>query len=215
MIEVLALTERFVALNKPAGITVIPARDEAPGQALRQRAEIELGRPLWVVHRLDRDTSGVLLFALDADAHRQLNLAFERGRVEKTYLAWVAGVPEPPKGRIDGALHAARKGKMRPALPGEPGAKAAATRYAIDRLSMHQQQPISCLRCWPETGRQHQIRVHLRSIGHPILGDAVYGKTVQSWAPRCLLHAQRIVVPAVGALAPMNIEAPSPPDFDC
>lgn len=213
MIDILHRTARYIALNKPAGVTVIPARNEPPELALRQRAEAALGLPLWVVHRLDRDTSGVVLFALDAETHRALNSLFEHGQIAKTYLAWVCGVPEPRQGRIDAPLISARKGKMRPALPGERDAKAAATRYAVEAVGEQDGQPISRLRCWPETGRQHQIRVHLRSIGHPILGDALYGKTVQSWAPRCLLHALEVRVPALLGVAETMIAAPVPADF--
>lgn len=213
MIEVIARTRHYIALNKPPGVTVIPARDEAPELALRQRAETALGQPLWVVHRLDRDTSGVVLFALDAVAHRALNGLFEQGLIAKTYLAWVSGIPEPHEGRIDTPLIAARKGKMRPALTGERDAKAAATRYVVEAVGEREGQPISRVRCWPETGRQHQIRVHLRSIGHPILGDALYGKPVQTWAPRCLLHALEMRVPPLLQIEEMTIEAPVPADF--
>ena len=75
--------------------------------------------PLWVVHRIDRETSGVMVFARDADAHRALNLAFQHGQVGKTYHAYTAGAPTPAQGRIKVPMHSARKGKMRPAQPGE------------------------------------------------------------------------------------------------
>src|SRR5262249_37905722 len=108
--------EHVVAVDKPAGVPVIPGRDGGDGPSVRALLEAQLGRRVWVVHRLDRDTSGVLVFALDADAHRELNLAFEAGRVRKAYLALAAGTLEGPR-TVDVPLVPARRGRMRPARP--------------------------------------------------------------------------------------------------
>ena len=210
---------RWLAVDKPAGITVIPARDEDPALALRQRLESELGAPLWVVHRIDRDTSGVVLFARDADAHRELNFAFEHGQVHKTYLAYTAGVPVPLSGRIDMALHTARKGKMRPAQSGEPGAKEARTDYRVEIERSFGEARVARVRCHPRSGRQHQLRVHLRSLGCPILRDALYGMATvrapfdQLPVRRLALHAVRLELPALLGIAAHAIEAPLPADL--
>jgi hypothetical protein len=108
-IDILHEDDAVVAVSKPPGETVIPARGDPPETCLRRRLETQLGRRLWVVHRIDRDASGLVVFALSAGAHRALSLAFEHRQVEKTYVAFVAGPLEPGRGRIDVAL--------RPALP--------------------------------------------------------------------------------------------------
>ena len=114
----------LVAIDKPPGTVVVPGRNEDPSTCVRRTLEAAWGEPLWVIHRLDRDTSGVLLLARSAAAHRALSMAFERHEVRKWYLALTRRGPEHASGTIGTALHHARKGKMRPAAPGEPGALA-------------------------------------------------------------------------------------------
>lgn len=206
----------IVAVDKPAGLTVVPARGEPPQSSLVQRLGLERDERLWTVHRLDRDTSGVVVFARSAEAHRELSLAFEERRVEKEYVAYVAGRLEPAQGRIDLALHAARRGKSRPASPGEPGRQEAVTDYLEERVLSRAGSPASRLRVWPRTGRQHQIRVHLRARGAPILFDPLYAPRPSpdlAGAPcgRLALHAARLTLPA--RLGPLSIEAPLPPDL--
>ncbi len=158
----------IVVVDKPAGSIVIPGRG-APERTLKQEAEARFGR-LFVVHRLDRGTSGVLVFARTAEAHRTLNLAFDRREIEKRYLALVRGVP-PPEQRIDLPLVPARRGRMRPARPGDPGAKPSATRVRL----VEQLGPFALVEAEPETGRTHQIRIHLAQAGFPLAVDPDYG----------------------------------------
>ncbi|MEZ4405632.1 MAG: RluA family pseudouridine synthase [Polyangiales bacterium] len=175
MIPVLYEDAGLVAVDKPAGVVVIPARDEDPGESLRAKLEAQRGERLWVVHRVDRDTSGVVLFARSADAHRALNAHFEHRRVDKRYLALTRGVPSRT-GDIDLALHPARKGKMRPALPGEEGSVAARTTLTVLREWATPVGPVCLVEAKPHTGRQHQIRVHLRALDAPLVVDPLYGR---------------------------------------
>jgi RluA family pseudouridine synthase len=208
----------LVAVAKPAGEPVIAARGEPRSLCLQKRLESRLRRRLWVVHRIDRDASGVVLFALNADAHRALSLAFEHRQVAKTYAAFVAGSVEPSRGRIEVPLHTARKGKTRPARPGEPGAQPSATEYAT-RKRWRLPETVSFLEAHPLTGRHHQIRVHLRSMGTPILFDPLYGRGLMpealAGAPcrRLALHARKIDVPAPRGAGRVVVEASLPADL--
>lgn len=211
-----------IAVNKPAGIAVIPGRDETPAQSLRGMLEAARREKLWVVHRLDRDTSGVVLFARNENAHRALSMAFEGRSVEKTYFAWTRGVPHPLEGVITTPLHTARKSKMRAAHAGEEGALPSETGYVVRYAVETKQGPVALVEAMPKTGRQHQIRVHLRSVNAPLLVDEFYGKCESIGAdglgdgapavPRLTLHARRIVFPhpAKGAVV---VEAPLPADL--
>jgi tRNA pseudouridine32 synthase/23S rRNA pseudouridine746 synthase len=205
---------RLLAVDKPPGRLVIPGRTGGE-RSLREELEGEHGR-LWVVHRLDRGTSGVLLFARDADAHRALNGDFEAGRVEKRYLALVRGAP-PDEARVDAALARGRKGRMRPARPGEAGAKPAATRFRVlERLDAPSRGgPFAWVEALPETGRTHQIRVHLLVLGAPLALDPDYGEPGPlGWLARTPLHAASLVVRHPQGGEPLAIEAPVPADLD-
>jgi len=210
---------RLVAVDKPPGEPVIAARGEPPGACLQKRLERQLGRRVYVVHRIDRDASGAVLFALDAAAHRHASLAFERREVEKLYLALVVGALAPPQGRIDQPLHSARKGKSRPARPGEPGSQAAVTDYATRTRWALAGDELSLVEARPRTGRHHQIRVHLRAAGAPILFDPLYarGRTpaAAAGAPcsRLALHALRIELPSCEGDERVAVEAPLAPDL--
>ena len=186
---------------------------------MRGLLEREIGARLWVVHRLDRDTSGVLLFARTPEMHRALCLAFEERRVRKTYVAFTLGVPSPREGRIETPLHPARRGKVRPAAPGEDRAWDAATRYVVRKRWERQGAAVAMVEAHPETGRHHQIRAHLRSIGAPVLFDPLYGRRPGAEfdaapARRLALHASRLLVPdGLGANPSRAFEAPLPADL--
>lgn len=160
----------LVAVLKPAGRVVIPGRTPEHAPPLNAELEQQIGQRVWVVHRLDRETSGVLLFALDEATHRAASLAFEHGEVKKRYLALVEGDVAAPL-RLEQALVPGRKGKVRPAFPGEVG-KPAVTLVAPDARFGR----ATLVACEPLTGRQHQIRVHLKAAGHPLLVDHQYGR---------------------------------------
>ena len=210
----------LVAVVKPPGEPVIAARGEPASDCLQKRLERQLGRRIYIVHRIDKDASGVVLFALDATAHRAASLAFERRKVEKEYVAFVAGVLTPGDGRLDVPLHSARRGKTRPARPGEPGAQAAVTEYATRKTWRLGGAAVSLVEARPQTGRHHQLRVHLRSAGTPILFDPLYGKGRMPEAlagtpcARLALHARRLELGPEGANRQLSIEAPLPTDLE-
>ena len=210
----------LVAVAKPPGEPVIAARGEPPDACLQKRLERQLGRRVYVVHRIDKDASGAVLFALDAEAHRAASLAFEHRRVKKRYLAFTAGELSPAAGVLDIPLHSARKGKTRPAHPGEPGAKPATTEYStLRRFALPGGAIVSLVEARPHTGRHHQIRVHLRASRAPILFDPLYGRGLMpaalEGAPcvRLSLHALQLELPGGEASATVSIEAPLPADL--
>nr|WP_153864777.1 MULTISPECIES: RNA pseudouridine synthase [Myxococcaceae] len=209
----------MLVVDKPAGVLVIPGRSEEAGPSLREQLEAQLRRKVYVVHRLDRDTSGALVFALDAAVHRTLSMAFEEGRVRKRYLALVEGRLEAPQ-RVELALAAGRKGRMRPARPGEEGKPSVTEVRPVERFST-----ASLVEAEPLTGRTHQIRVHLTAIGHPLLMDHQYardtpltaadlgGEGTQPVLARTPLHAARLEWPALAGVAAGAVEAPLPADM--
>ncbi|HEY7726608.1 MAG TPA: RluA family pseudouridine synthase [Anaeromyxobacteraceae bacterium] len=215
--EVLHLDAHLAAVAKPPGRLVIPGRGP-PEPSLRQDVEARLG-PVWVVHRLDRGTSGLLLFARSAEVHRALNLAFDRREVEKVYLAVVRG-PIEAELRVEVPLAPARRGRMRPGRRGETGARPAATAFrVVERLA--RPEAAALVEARPETGRTHQIRVHLAWAGAPLCFDPDYGprQPIRDAAgavvlDRTPLHAWRLALrhPATGA--PLRLEAPLPADLE-
>jgi RluA family pseudouridine synthase len=217
---VLHLDDDVVVVSKPAGQVVIAERGGPPEACLRRRLEEQLDRRLWVVHRIDRDASGLVVFAGNARAHRALSLAFEQRQVDKTYVAFAAGELEPERGRIDVALHAARKGKTRPARPDEPGRREAATEYVLRKTWRRDDAVVSLVEAHPLTGRHHQIRVHLRSVGAPLLFDPLYGRGLMppgldgTPCGRLALHAQRLVLPIPGGDGRFELEAPLAQDLE-
>jgi RluA family pseudouridine synthase len=199
--------DRFIAIDKPPGVAVIPGRGEATTPSIREQLEAELKRKIYVVHRLDRDTSGVLLFALDAETHRALSMAFEANEIQKRYLALVEGRLELPV-EISAALVPARRGRMRVARPSELGKAALTSVRPVELL-----RAATLVEAAPKTGRTHQIRVHLAHAGHPLLFDHQYGKTESTLIKRTPLHAASLELPARIKLTPAKIDSPMPADM--
>jgi len=216
VLQLLFVDEALLAVAKPPGRIVIPGRG-APEATLLHEAQAGHGR-LWVVHRLDRGTSGVLLLARSAAAHRAVNLAFDRQEVEKRYLALVRG-SLPDALRVEAPLSPGRKGRMRVAAPGDARAKPAATRFRV--VERFARAEISALvEAEPETGRTHQIRVHLAHAGAPLALDPDYGPPGPIRGAdgavlleRTPLHAARLALrhPITGEA--LVIEAPLPEDL--
>lgn len=187
----------LVAIDKPAGLLVIPGRAADDQRCAKVILEQQLGQRVWVCHRIDRDTSGVVLFATDAEAHRAASMAFEHGEAKKRYLALVEGVVREPLD-IDVPLTEARKGKMRPCFPGEEGKPARTLVRPVETFAT-----ATLVECEPLTGRQHQLRVHLKVKGHPLLFDHQYGRKEplvlgDVTLARTPLHAARLTIPSLG-----------------
>lgn len=168
-IEILYEDDDMAIVNKPAGLLVIPDRFNSDLPSLNRVLERQLGQQIWVVHRLDRDTSGVICFAKSEHSHKYLSRLFEAHEVGKFYAGLVVGRVTPEDGRIEAPIaeHPTVKGKMTVTRKG----KASITDYKVAA-----QWPLySLMQFQIHTGRTHQIRVHMQSIGHPIVCDELYG----------------------------------------
>ncbi|HEU0061109.1 MAG TPA: RluA family pseudouridine synthase [Hyphomicrobiaceae bacterium] len=194
----------LIVIDKPKGLAVHPGPGHASGtlvNALIAHCGASLSgiggvqRP-GIVHRLDRDTTGLLVVAKTDRAHRALAEQFANhgadGRLQRSYRALVWGVPAPPRGRIDAALSRSTSNRTKIAVARTPKARRAVTHYEVLRaFTLPNEKPgVSLLRLTLETGRTHQIRVHTAHIGHPLLGDPVYGSGFKSSARRLGLAAQ-------------------------
>jgi tRNA pseudouridine32 synthase / 23S rRNA pseudouridine746 synthase len=185
MIPVLFEDRNIVAVEKPIGLASIPERDSSKESVLTGM-ERQLSRKLYIVHRLDKDASGVLLFAKNSDTHAFLNEQFAGRTVDKTYAAVVHGLVAEEKRTIEAPLRQFGSGRMGvDVVQGKPSATAFEVVSRFDGLTLVHAHPI--------TGRRHQIRVHCYHMGHPIAGDPLYGdRTLQRNYSRLLLHAIRI-----------------------
>ncbi len=223
-LDILYEDECCLVLNKPAGLVIHPAPGHPDGTLvnalLHRHPELAgVGDPLrpGLVHRLDADTSGVLVVALTAEALANLQDQFRERETRKEYrcLAW--GVPAAAEGRMEWPLGRHPRDRMRRAVDGE-GAREARTSYQVERRLAGGQ---ACfLRIGIETGRTHQIRVHLAHLGHPILGDGLYGRKRSQLpsplpqAPRQMLHAFRLRFAHPIRKVPVECEAPLPADMN-
>ena len=195
-----------IAVDKPAGIASIPERDRSD-QSVKSLLEKQSGQRLFVVHRLDKEVSGVMLFARTAAAHRSLNEAFFNRNVHKTYRALVLGPVKEDKGEIDAPIRQFGSGRM--GIDEKKG-KPSITRYEVIKRS----DAATLLHAFPVTGRRHQIRVHFYHIGHPVAGDPLYGdKNLQKNYPRLMLHAERIEFICSSGIK-ISVEAKVPEEFN-
>ncbi len=205
----------LLVVDKPAGLTVHPAPGHpehtlanAVLSRLTQRDTGDSQRP-GIVHRLDKDTSGLIIVAKNPAAHENLTKQFKERVVSKVYLALVKGQMAPNEGVIEAPIGRDRSHRERMAISDIAHGREARTAYRVLRRS----GGYSLLELRPETGRTHQIRVHLAAIGHPVVGDRVYG-TASEVVDRQFLHAHRLRfrLPSTGKV--IELESPLPADLE-
>jgi 23S rRNA pseudouridine1911/1915/1917 synthase len=216
-LEIIFENDDLVVVNKPAGMVVHPSAGHAKGTlvhaALAHAPELEgvggVKRP-GVVHRLDKDTSGLIVMAKNDRAHQWLQHQFKDRQVRKTYLALVDGSPPTPRGKIEASIgrDAAHRKRMTVTQPNK-GRDAISEYRTIEKFSLH-----SLLEVYPLTGRTHQIRVHLSFIGCPVAGDTVYGLRKSSLPiNRHFLHASRLDLVIPGEATARTFEAGLPAEL--
>ncbi len=225
-IEKLYEDDDLIIVNKPAGLLVVPDRFNHELPSLNKLLEAKAGQKIWVVHRLDRDTSGIICFAKNEQAHRYLSILFQEREVNKFYAGLVNGIVIPPEGRIESPImeHPAVHGKM---VVNRKG-KTAVTDYKV----VEQWPLFALVQFQIHTGRTHQIRVHMQSIGHPIVCDELYGdgkpfrlsaikrkynlsgkdEEEKPLLSRLALHAYKIEFEKEDG-TPVSVEAPLPKDI--
>ena len=184
-IPVIFENDDIIAVDKPEKLASIPERNREKVSLLKILSET-LERKLYTVHRLDKQVSGVILFAKTPEAHRQLNLMFEHRQVHKTYMALVHGEITGQRGVIDKPLRCFGSGRMGEYI--ERGKPCRTEFCVLERMPGY-----TLVQVHPVTGRKHQIRAHFFGIGHPVVGDTLYGdKSIQKTFPRLMLHSLEI-----------------------
>jgi 23S rRNA pseudouridine1911/1915/1917 synthase len=204
--------EHLLVVDKPAGVVVHPARGHRAGTLAQALSGVAAGGEdaarAGIVHRLDRDTSGLLVVARTEAAHRALRAALQRREITREYLALVEGRPPARTGTIDAPLGRDRRVRTRTStdthLP-----KPAITHFEIERALPR----TTLLRVRLETGRTHQIRAHLRAIGHPVVGDPEYGTPGRLGLERQFLHAARLAFAHPVTGEPIDVSSPLPDDL--
>jgi 23S rRNA pseudouridine1911/1915/1917 synthase len=206
--------EDVIVIDKPAGMVTHPAHGSTSGTVvnamLAHAGSLPGGglRP-GLVHRLDRDTSGLMLIAKNAEALSFLSKGMKARHISRHYLGLTVGIPEQPKGTIDGAIGRDPHNRLRYTIT--TGGKPAVTHYEIRERLSNAAELLFRL----ETGRTHQIRVHMAALGHPLVNDPVYGRTDPRFElPGQALHAWRLRFLHPRTREHMQFEAPPPPEYD-
>ncbi|MFQ5522496.1 MAG: RluA family pseudouridine synthase [Acidimicrobiia bacterium] len=207
----------LIVVDKPAGVVVHPGAGHSRGTLaaglLYRYPELEgvgaAGR--WgLIHRLDKDTSGVLVVARTEESHRALTPMMGRREIRREYLALVEGTFDAPTGTVDAPIGRHPTHPTRQAVV--PAGRPARTHYEVERA--YEEAGCSLLRVTLETGRTHQIRVHFAAIGHPVVGDRVYARSQSRVeAPRIFLHARRVELAHPRTGDRLEVEAPLPDDL--
>jgi len=211
MLPILFENDDIIAVDKPEGLASIPERQKTAPNVLAQLSPpTGSGHKIYVVHRLDKDASGVILFAKNARTHKYLSRQFTSRTVKKTYLALVHSVVAENRGVIDKPLRQFASGRV---AVDTAGGKPSVTEFeAVEQFDSH-----TLVRAYPLTGRLHQLRVHFYSIGHPIVGDRLYGQKnpqidLGAKYSRLMLHAEKITFQLPSGEG-LTIESPIPDSF--
>ncbi len=202
-LEVIYDDAELLIVNKPTGLLSVPGKGAHLADCLLARVQAAYPTAL-LVHRLDRDTSGVMVFALSPGAQRHLGLQFERRHTKKTYIALVHGQVADPSGEVDLPLIVDWPNRPLQHVNYETG-KPALTQWRRGAVT----DGVTRMRLFPMTGRSHQLRVHMKEIGHPILGDPFYSSNWQDY-PRMMLHAQSLAVRHPDGGRHMSFQAKAP-----
>ncbi len=191
MIEVLAVDEHFIVIDKPSGLLAVPGRGPDKQDCLSTRVQRQFPDAL-IVHRLDMETSGLMVFGRGIDAQRALGRAFEQRLVHKQYEAVVDGLLASDAGTVDLPLICDWPNRPRQMVSHELG-KPSTTHYrVVNRDESARRTRVALM---PVTGRSHQLRVHMAALGHPILGDSLYASAPPAPGERLLLHAAQLTFP--------------------
>ncbi len=204
--------DALIVVDKPAGVIVHPAKGHEEGtlaQALADRAAGgEDPYRAGIVHRLDRDTSGLLVVAKSDSVHRELKALLQARELRREYLTVVDGVPPAHSGTIDAPIGRDRRDRVLHSIETD-SPREARTHFELLEPLRHE----ALLRVSLETGRTHQIRVHMQAIGHPVLGDRAYGGPVRFGLQRQFLHAARLAFPHPVTGEPIDVSSPLPEDL--
>jgi tRNA pseudouridine32 synthase/23S rRNA pseudouridine746 synthase len=185
-LDVIHADHEILIVNKPSGLLSVPGKGPHLADCLIGRVQVVFPQAL-LIHRLDRDTSGVMVFALTRHAQRHIGLQFEKRMTKKTYVARVWGTLEPKKGTVDLPLIVDWENRPLQKVCHETG-KSAQTDWRVMRSDARE----SRVRLMPKTGRSHQLRVHMLSLGHPILGDPFYAQGEARQYERLMLHSEEL-----------------------
>ncbi len=205
--HILYQDEQILAVNKPAGLPVLPDGWEKDAPYLVKILEEEHGK-IWIVHRLDKTTSGVIIFARTAEAHRALNIQFENHDADKIYHAIMEGDPKWNEKTAKFPLRANVGNKHRTAVDDKNG-KPSETRYRI----LKRYQAGALVEAKPMTGRTHQVRVHAYALGHPLVGDILYGASETDLISRPALHAYSLAITHPETNERLTFKSEHPEDF--
>ncbi len=205
--QILHRDESILVVNKPAGLSVLPEGWEKDAPYLVKMLEEQVGK-VWVVHRIDKTTSGIIIFALTADAHRSLNIQFEKHEVEKKYHAILVGAPKWDEKVTKFPLRVNVGHKHRTMVDDKNGVRAE-TRFKI----LKRGQASALAEAMPMTGRTHQIRVHAYALGFPLLGDILYSAPATDLIARPALHANSLAFTHPATQERTSFTAGYPEDF--
>jgi RluA family pseudouridine synthase len=200
--------KHLLVVDKPAGLSVLPDGWEKNSEYLVKMLQEQYGK-IFIVHRLDKITSGVMVFARDAEIHRALNIQFENHEAQKTYHAILEGNPKWEEKVAKHPLRANVGHKHRTMVDDRNG-KPSETRFRV----MKRYQESALVEAKPMTGRTHQIRVHAYALGHPLVEDLLYGARDRYGIPRPMLHAQSLSFTHPVSNEKVKFSAPHPADFE-
>ena len=192
-LDILFQDKDILIINKPSGLLTVPGRKVEHADSLETRAQGLYPRAR-IVHRLDEPTSGVIIMALNASSHRNLNLQFERRETKKVYIAELWGHMKEDEGLVDLPLRCDWPNRPLQMVDHKQG-RPAQTRWEVIERRKINNHPVTRVTLYPHTGRSHQLRVHMMELGHPILGDEFYAHDQAiAAASRLLLHAHKLMI---------------------